>query len=65
MLFLKDCKINSLGGSFIYKGVRKYGKLREIVLDKNDLRGKSVFELASMLFTNHWIKKLSLEDCNL
>lgn len=34
-------------------------------MDKNNLRGRSLYELASMLFTNTSLLRLSFEDCNL
>ena len=64
-LSLNDCSFNHLGALLLYRGLKKNGKLKQLVLDKNDLFGRSLYDLASTLVTNGFLQKLSLENCNL
>lgn len=59
-LNISDCHFNSNGASYIYNGVKRNGRLQELIMNKNNLRGKTLFLLAQMLFTNSRLKKLSL-----
>lgn len=64
-LNLSDCKFNNLGANYVYYGVKRNAKMKHLILDKNNLAGKSLHELSSMLWSSNSLKKLSLENCNL
>lgn len=64
-LNLKDCQIRNMGAYHIYQGIKGAPKLKKIVLDKNNLQGKSLSQLSVTLMTNTSLERLSAEDCNL
>ncbi len=64
-LHLQECKITYIGSISLYCGMKKNSKLKILYLDGNNLYGKNMQELASALWNNSSLIKLSMENCQL
>ena len=49
---LEDCQFDSGGAIEIYLGLRRSSKLRTLIMDKNDLYGKSIKDISALFWGN-------------
>lgn len=59
-LNITECEITAPGAVAIYKGLKKAGSLRRLILDNNILTASAYTELSHALWMNYSLEKLSL-----
>ena len=64
-LVLTNCKFNSMGAQYIYSLMKRNGTLRELFLDRNDLKSGRYASLTSAIWSNGKIHTMSMNGCNL
>ncbi|CDW82579.1 UNKNOWN [Stylonychia lemnae] len=64
-LNLQETQFTHQGAVSLYSGIKRNNKLKNLILDDNNLQGRTLNELSQALWTNASVTKLSLENCQL